>query len=90
MINFDDLKEFHMPDELLNKLYDCTGSGAGTEGFILCFNKQDGSPEIIHMAAGETVLLGLQKYLESYLESGFIMGMMPPEDEDGIEGDQDS
>lgn len=88
-INFDDFPDFKMPDELLAKLYDCTGYGSGTEGFIIAFVKQDGEPDVISFTASGTIHLALKKCLEIYLESEMNAFIIPPMiDMDGGEEDE--
>ena len=57
--NPEDLPEFQMPRNLLNQLYEFTGSSEENKGFMLVFVDQNGGPQIIEM--------GLRKATEEYL-----------------------
>lgn len=76
-INPDDLPKFEIPTSFLGKLFDFTGSGDGTRGFILGFVNQDGRPMIFSKSESQIVEMGLRKALESYLDEAQVLGFNP-------------
>lgn len=77
-IDFSNLPEFEMPLPLLTKLFDCTGFGDGTRGFILCYLTQSGEPEIAKLVESSTPELAIERYLEFYLERRKEDEIYPP------------
>jgi hypothetical protein len=67
-IDPDNLGKFHLPENIINQLFEFTGSSGGDSGFILSFVNQEGLPSVITKANSPIVEMGLRKALEQYLE----------------------
>lgn len=66
-INPEALPEFQMPRNLLNQIYEFTGSSEENKGFMLVFVDQNGSPQIMTQACSQILEMGLRKATEDYL-----------------------
>tara|TARA_B100002019_G_scaffold138108_1_gene119005 strand:- start:43153 stop:43410 length:258 start_codon:yes stop_codon:yes gene_type:complete len=67
-INPDSLPEFSMPANLMNQIYEFSGSSEENKGFILIFADQSGTPQIISQSCSAVIDMGLRKAAEDYLE----------------------
>jgi hypothetical protein len=83
MLN-EDLGEFEIPKQFVEKLLEFTGSSSSNRGFILIYVNQNGSPAMKVMCDNETLYLGLMKYFEEQIElfGGFPPPQTPEEDEE--------
>lgn len=63
----EDFKNFKIPDNFFNKLYEFTGSDESSKGFIVAYVSQDGCPMIYTKVASPLVEMGLIKAIEKYL-----------------------
>ena len=63
----EDFKNFKIPDNYFNKLYEFTGSDEPSKGFIVAYVSQDGCPMIYTKVASPLVEMGLIKAIEKYL-----------------------
>lgn len=67
-IDPNNLPAFQIPQDLLDQLYEFTGSSSeGSRGFLLAYSDQDGSPMIFCRAGSQIVEMGIRKALEKYL-----------------------
>jgi|TARA_R110000824_G_scaffold126117_2_gene285540 hypothetical protein len=84
-IDPENLDSFSIPESLLEQLFEFSGSGDHSKGFILAFVTQQGKPLVYTKAQNQIVEMGLRKSLEKYLigveeaESMFNMGDDEPE-----------
>jgi hypothetical protein len=67
-IDPENLGSFQLPENMINQLFEFTGSTNGDSGFILSYVNQDGLPSVITKATSPIVEMGLRKALEQYLE----------------------
>tara|TARA_Y100001938_G_C7956340_1_gene361913 strand:+ start:551 stop:817 length:267 start_codon:yes stop_codon:yes gene_type:complete len=65
--NPEDLPGFQMSRNLLEQIYEFTGSTEENKGFMLVFVDQNGSPQIITHACSQILEMGLRKAAEEYL-----------------------
>lgn len=65
--NSENFKNFKIPQNFFNKLYEFTGSDESSKGFIVAYVSQDGCPMIYTKVANPIVEMGLIKALEKYL-----------------------
>lgn len=65
--NSESFKQFKIPENFFNKLFEFTGSDESSKGFIVAYVAQDGCPMIYTKVAGPIVEMGLLKALEKYL-----------------------
>lgn len=65
-INFEDLPDFKIPENVLNEIYDLTGESENSRGFILFCVGQNGSPFIYKRSSNQVIELGLIKAMEEY------------------------
>lgn len=63
----ENFKQFKIPENYFNKLYEFTGSDESSKGFIVAYVSQDGCPMIYTKVANPIVEMGLVKALEKYL-----------------------
>lgn len=63
----ENFKNFKIPENFFNKLYEFTGSDESSKGFIVAYVSQDGCPMIYTKVANPIVEMGLIKALEKYL-----------------------
>lgn len=67
-IDPNNLPAFQIPQDLLDQLYEFTGSSSeGSRGFLLAYSDQDGSPMVFCRAGSQIVEMGIRKALEKYL-----------------------
>jgi len=84
-IDPENLDSFSIPASLLEQLFEFSGSGDHSKGFILAFVTQQGKPFVYTKAQNQIVEMGLRKSLEKYLigveeaESMFNMDDDEPE-----------
>ena len=63
----ENFKQFKIPENYFNKLYEFTGSDESSKGFIVAYVSQDGCPMIYTKVSNPIVEMGLVKALEKYL-----------------------
>jgi hypothetical protein len=72
MDNFDpdpnSIPNFSLPEKMLEQLYEFSGSGDMSKGFLLIFVGQNGSPTIYTRTESQIIEMGLRKATEQYLE----------------------
>lgn len=67
-IDPDNLPQFQIPQDLLEKLYEFTGNSSdSSKGFLMAYTDQNGSPMIFCRAGSQIVEMGIRKALEKYL-----------------------
>ena len=66
--NPEDIPDFVLPDQLLDQLYEFSGNGEASKGFLLAFVGQNGSPTIYTKNDTQIIEMGLRKAVEQYLE----------------------
>ncbi|MBL69620.1 MAG: hypothetical protein CMO74_14460 [Verrucomicrobiales bacterium] len=83
-LNPNALPEFQMPRNLLNQIYEFTGSTEQNKGFILGFVDQTGSPQIISHASSPIIEMGIRKAVEEYLSEfgGIVLPGVDPEEQE--------
>lgn len=64
----DSFKEFEIPSNFFDKLFEFTGSDESSRGFIIAYVAQDGCPIIYSKIVSPVVEMGLRKALEKYLK----------------------
>jgi hypothetical protein len=62
-----DVPHFALPDKLLNQIYEFSGAGDHSKGFVLFFVGESGSPLIYSKTENQIVELGLRKAAEEFL-----------------------
>jgi hypothetical protein len=65
--NSENFKNFKIPENYFNRLFEFTGSDESSKGFIVAYVSQDGCPMIYTKVANPIVEMGLVKALEKYL-----------------------
>ena len=63
----ENFKQFKIPENYFNRLYEFTGSDESSKGFILAYVSQDGCPIIYTKVSSAIVEMGLRKALEKFL-----------------------
>ncbi len=82
-IDPENLDSFAIPETLLKQLFEFSGDGDHSKGFILAFVTQKGNPLVYTKAQNQIVEMGLRKSLEKYLiGTEEAESMLPMEDED--------
>ena len=66
-IDPENLDAFHIPESVLNELFELTGESESNRGFVLACVGQDGKPFIYSKSASQVIELGIRKALEEYL-----------------------
>lgn len=66
--NPENFKNFKIPENFFNKLFEFTGCDDSSRGFIVAYVDQDGCPMIYSKVASPIVEMGLVKSIEKYLE----------------------
>jgi hypothetical protein len=66
-IDPENLETFHIPESILNELFELTGESESNRGFLLACVGQDGRPFIYNKTATQVVELGIRKAVEEYL-----------------------
>jgi hypothetical protein len=62
-------QEISIPDSVLTKLYDCTGSpNGGNKGFLLFYVNEHGQPSIVSKTQNVCIDMALSKLVEVFLE----------------------
>jgi hypothetical protein len=64
----DDIPEFILPEQILEQLYEFSGTGDSSKGFLLAFVGPNGAPTIYTKTDTQIVEMGLRKAVEQYLE----------------------
>jgi hypothetical protein len=64
----ENFKQFKIPENYFNNLYEFSGSDESSKGFIVAYVSQDGCPMIYTKVANPIVEMGLVKALEKYLD----------------------
>ena len=62
-----DFQDFHIPENLLQKLFLMTGNADNNKGFILAYVAQNGKPMVFSKSETQIVEMGLRKALEEFL-----------------------
>tara|TARA_R110000824_G_scaffold156309_2_gene329444 strand:- start:129 stop:395 length:267 start_codon:yes stop_codon:yes gene_type:complete len=78
------LPEFKLPEKLLEQIYEFSGSGDHSKGFLLIFVGQQGNPLIYSKTENQIIEMGLRKAVEQYLrqsEEADIDNNLGPVDE---------
>ena len=66
--NPEDLPQFQIPQGLLEKFYEFTGSSSdSSKGFLMAYTDQSGAPMIYCRCGSQIVEMGIRKALEKYL-----------------------
>jgi hypothetical protein len=63
----ENFKQFKIPENYFNRLFEFTGSDESSKGFILAYVSQDGCPIIYTKVASSIVEMGIRKALEKFL-----------------------
>ncbi|MBN86806.1 MAG: hypothetical protein CL885_04715 [Dehalococcoidia bacterium] len=66
-LNPDELPEFQMPRQMLDQIFEFTGSTEENKGFLLAFVDQSGAPQIITHASSQIIEMGIRKAVEEYI-----------------------
>ena len=66
-IDPENLETFHIPESILNELFELTAESESNRGFLLACVGQDGRPFIYNKTATQVVELGIRKAVEEYL-----------------------
>lgn len=64
----ESFKNFKIPENYFNKLFEFTGADESSKGFIVAYVSQDGCPMIYSKIASPIVEMGLIKAIEKYLD----------------------
>jgi len=64
----ENLPEFKMPTNLLDKVFDLSGDREVGKGVLVAYLTQDGSPVIYMKTNSKIVDMGLRKAMETYLD----------------------
>lgn len=64
----DNLPEFKMPSNLMEKVYELSGDKDVGKGVLMAYLTQDGSPVIFMKCNSKIIDMGLRKAMEAYLE----------------------
>ena len=67
--NSKDLPKFHMPQNLIDQLYELSGNADKYKGVILGYISEDGVPLIYAKYDSQIIEFGMRKALEKYLDS---------------------
>jgi hypothetical protein len=62
-------KEFEIPKTFFDKLYEFTGSGESTRGFVLCYISNKDEPVVRCALSNPIVELALLKTMQDYVKS---------------------
>lgn len=65
--NPDEISEFRVPQQLLEKIFELSGESEHNRGFILAMVDQTGKPVVFTKSQNQIVDMGLRKSLEKYL-----------------------
>ena len=65
--NPEDMSEFKVPQQLLEKIFELSGDSDHNKGFVLCMVDQTGKPVVFTKSQSQIVDMGLRKSLEKYL-----------------------
>jgi hypothetical protein len=65
--NPEDISEFRVPQQLLEKIFELSGDSEHNKGFVLCMVDQTGKPVVFTKSQNQIVDMGLRKSLEKYL-----------------------
>ena len=63
----NNIGSFELPENLLEQIYDFSGGGDHSKGFLLVFVSQSGAPVIFTKTENQIIELGLRKATEQYL-----------------------
>jgi len=64
----DNFKNFKIPENYFNRLFEFTGCDESSKGFIVAYVDQQGCPMIYSKIGSPIVEMGLIKALEKYLD----------------------
>lgn len=67
--NSKDLPKFHMPQNLIDQLYELSGNADKYKGVVLGYISEDGVPLIYAKYDSQIIEFGMRKALEKYLDS---------------------
>ena len=82
-IDPENLDPFAIPEALLERLFEFSGTAEHSKGFVLAFVTQEGKPLVYTKTQNQIVEMGLRKALEKYLigeEEGENMQHLDNED----------
>jgi hypothetical protein len=65
--NPEEIPEFRVPQQLLEKIFELSGESEHNRGFILAMVDQTGKPVVFTKSQNQIVDMGLRKSLEKYL-----------------------
>ena len=65
--NPEEIPEFRVPQQLLEKIFELSGESEHNRGFILAMVDQAGKPVVFTKSQNQIVDMGLRKSLEKYL-----------------------
>ena len=71
----ENLPEFKMPTNLLEKIFDLSGNHDVGKGVLVAYLTQEGNPVIFMKASGKIIEMGLRKATECYLEEAESQGL---------------
>ena len=64
----ENIPSFKLPEQVLEQLYEFSGSGDHSKGFLLIFVGQNGAPLIFSKTQNQIIEMGLRKAVEQYLQ----------------------
>jgi len=67
--NSKDLPKFHMPQNLIDQLYELSGNADKYKGVVLGYISEDGVPLIYAKYDSQIIEFGMRKALEKYLDN---------------------
>ena len=67
-INPDNLPQFAMPQSIIEKVYEFTGSSEDNKGFVMFFVDQSGNPQVISSCKSTIIEMGIIKAAEEFIE----------------------
>jgi|TARA_B110000495_G_C23042996_1_gene627276 hypothetical protein len=81
-INPEELPAFAMPDSIIEKIYEFTGSSEDNKGFVLFFVDQAGAPQVISSCRSAIIEMGIIKAMEEYLDQFSLANNPNPGDQE--------
>jgi hypothetical protein len=77
----DEENDFHIPSEMVDKLYELSGGAEKYKGIIMAVSSENGKPLIYRKFDCAMTQLALSKCLEDFLESSTIEKLSQDEEE---------
>jgi len=69
----DEITQHSLPQSLLQKIYDATGSSSGgNKGFLLVYVNSEGCPSIASKTENHCVEMALTKVMEIFIKKGEV------------------